>query len=227
MTAPMGTGDPTFDAWMAALCERHLADLRMAEVGRALRALSSAYVERRGRLARGAALDGAGKRAAFALFYGPTHFLLTRHIVQSLGAAAAPPRRLVDLGCGTGVVGAAWALAGEGPTSVQGLDRHPWAVEEARWTYKTLGVDGEAHRSDVGRLVLRRQPDAIVAGYVLNELEPERRDALLTNLASWASRGSAVLVIEPIARMVAPWMNRWVSVVEQAGGQPRRMASLG
>src|SRR6266511_1038147 len=38
-----------FDHWVSELEKRHLADLRIAEVTRALRALSSAYVERRHR----------------------------------------------------------------------------------------------------------------------------------------------------------------------------------
>ncbi|MBA3888795.1 MAG: hypothetical protein H0X67_24180, partial [Acidobacteria bacterium] len=58
-------------AWLEALEGRHLSDLTPAEVARALRALSSCYVERRSKLARGGALDSAGKRAAFALFYAP------------------------------------------------------------------------------------------------------------------------------------------------------------
>lgn len=64
------------DQFLEGLEQRHLADLRFSDVTRALRALSSAYVERRETaLAGGAALDGAGKRAAFALYYGPIHFL--------------------------------------------------------------------------------------------------------------------------------------------------------
>src|SRR5213075_608111 len=69
-----------FDDWVAALEKRHLADLRVAEVTRALRALSSAYVERRHRMARGGSLDSAGKRAAFALFYAPLHFLAVTRV---------------------------------------------------------------------------------------------------------------------------------------------------
>jgi hypothetical protein len=99
-----------FDAWMAALEERHLERLRFAEVSRALRALSSAYVERRDRLAHGAALDGGGKRAAFALFYGPLHYLLVTEVVARLPPAAGPIDTVVDLGCGTGAAGAAWAI---------------------------------------------------------------------------------------------------------------------
>src|SRR5665213_1682977 len=98
-----------FSNWMAAIEARHLADLRFPEVSRALRALSSTYVERRGRIGDGAALSGAGKRAAFALFYGPLHYLLVRAIVDELPGAAAVRPTLVDLGCGTGAASVAWA----------------------------------------------------------------------------------------------------------------------
>ncbi|MEK6630947.1 MAG: hypothetical protein AABY89_09460, partial [Acidobacteriota bacterium] len=105
--APACAEPDPFLRWLTALEERHMADLRPAEVSRALRALSSAYVERRDRLGRGAALDGAGKRAAFALFYGPLHFLATREIVRALGIADPAPGVITDLGCGTGAAGAA------------------------------------------------------------------------------------------------------------------------
>src|ERR1700754_3873805 len=97
----IGGADQRFSAWIAALDERHLADLTPSEVGRALRALSSCYVERRSRLAEGAALETAGKRAAFALFYAPMHFQATAHVVRELGAASRL-REILDLGCGTG-----------------------------------------------------------------------------------------------------------------------------
>src|SRR5258708_7068474 len=89
----MGT-DIRFDGWLEALETRHLADLTFPQVSSALRALSSTYVERRTRIRAGGALDGAGKRAAFALFYGPLHYLLVREIVRELGASAgrADPR---------------------------------------------------------------------------------------------------------------------------------------
>src|SRR5688500_10851840 len=96
-----------FTEWLAALEARHLADLRVPEVTRALRALSSAYVERRHKVTARATLDSAGKRAAFALFYGPLHFLTISQIVQVLGVARDGIASIVDLGCGTGVAGAA------------------------------------------------------------------------------------------------------------------------
>jgi hypothetical protein len=58
--------DERFDRWMRGLEARHLADLAFPEVSRALRALSSAYVERRQRLAEGAARGRPRNRAALS-----------------------------------------------------------------------------------------------------------------------------------------------------------------
>ena len=97
--------DSLTTAWLEALERRHLADLTLSEVARALRALSSCYVERRARLAEGGALSSKGKRAAFALFYGPQHFLVTQAILGALPSATDNVAGLVDLGCGTGAAG--------------------------------------------------------------------------------------------------------------------------
>src|SRR5580765_3333793 len=126
-----------FELWLREAEQHHLADLTFSQVSSGLRALSSTYVERRQRLGEGAALDGRGKRAAFALFYGPLHFLVVRAIVQALPDAlrAAETATLVDLGCGTGAAGAGWASACERPPRVVGIDRHPWALGESARTY--------------------------------------------------------------------------------------------
>ena len=99
------------DSWLAALEARHLANLTRPELTRALRALSSCYVERRDKLPSGAALEGAGKRAAFALFYGPLHFVTVMAVVRARLAHEIPLDTIADMGCGTGVGGAAWAAA--------------------------------------------------------------------------------------------------------------------
>src|SRR5882762_8603266 len=134
------------DAWVAALEARHLANLTRPELTRALRALSSCYVERREKLTSGAALEGAGKRAAFALFYGPLHFLTVTAVVRARLAHEMPIATIADLGCGTGVGGAAWAAACTTvtPPVIAGIDRNTWAVQEANWTYRTLGLRGQA-----------------------------------------------------------------------------------
>ena len=103
----MSSGSDPFPAWFTALEARHLSRLTFAEVRRGLQALSALYVDRGKRLGTGAALEGSGKRAAFALFYAPLHFLLVRDVVRALGAGEAGPRSIVDLGCGTGTAAAA------------------------------------------------------------------------------------------------------------------------
>ena len=208
-----------FDAWLAALEERHLAALTRSELTRALRALSSCYVERRGTLAGGAALDGAGKRAAFALFYGPLHFLTVDAIVRALGAHQRPVRTIHDLGCGTGVAGAAWGLAADTPPSIVGVDRNPWAVTEAKWTYGKLGVRGTARTGDIGRLErLSGFPHAaILLAYAVNELPDASRAALLDRVADRVAEGASLLIVEPIAKKDRSWWPAWVSRLAPAG----------
>jgi SAM-dependent methyltransferase len=205
------------DDWLAALETRHLADLQFAEVTRALRALSASYVERRHTVR--STLDSTGKRAAFALFYAPLHFVTTDAVVRAVGADAPPPERILDLGCGTGAAGAAWAVAAGGSPGVLGIDRHPWAVEEATWTYRQLGLRGRAKRGDLSRLPPSGRGDAVVAAYVLNELPDAARSALEAQLLESSSRGAAMLVLEPIARSVAPWWTAFASRVIAAGGR--------
>jgi len=210
--------DP-FDAWLSALEARHLADLRVPEVTRALRALSSAYVERRHKVASGATLDSAGKRAAFALFYGPLHFLTVAHVVRELGAAVQAPGTIVDLGCGTGVAGAAWALEAGATPFVTGIDRHPWAVEETRWTYRQLGLRGHGGTGDLTRVPKTSRGSAIVAAYALNELAPDARLRVEGRLLDAAASGTRVLIIEPIARGITPWWQEAAQRIAAAGGR--------
>ena len=213
-----GTPD-IFADWLTALEARHLADLRVPELTRALRALSSAYVERRHKVAAGSTLDSHGKRAAFALFYAPLHFLATQAVVRELGAATPPPSSILDLGCGTGAAGAAWAVAANRTPGVAGIDRHPWAVDEARWTYQRLGVRGQARTGDLTRLPHPQPGSAIVAAYVLNELPDARREALESYLLNAAGLGVRVLVLEPIARGITPWWDRTAARFTAAGGR--------
>jgi hypothetical protein len=223
-----------FLLWVEALDSRHLQQLTPSEVGRALRALSSCYVERRSKLPSGAALGTAGKRAAFALFYAPLHFLLVRAIVRALGAEAVSD--VVDLGCGTGAAGAAWALEAGG-VQTRGFDRHPWAVSEAAWTYRTLGLPGRSQQADVTRVPLRvRGGSGVMVGYVVNELDAAKRVDFLRVLLDAAGNRARVLVLEPIARRANPWWDEWAEAFKAAGGRadewripatlPQRQAGL-
>ena len=222
------SNDIRFDRWLDALEERHFADLTFPQVSSALRALSSTYVERRERIREGGALDGAGKRAAFALFYGPLHYLLVREIVRALDEAVAHATPvtefarggpLVDLGCGTGAAGAAWGSASSTPPEVIGVDRHPWAVAEAAKTYRAFHFSSRTRRADIASAALPKGPASIVAAFTLNEMDDAARDTLMKRLVERAGKGDRLLIVEPIAGVVARWWNGWRAQIEAAGGR--------
>jgi hypothetical protein len=214
--------DGQLRAWLDALERRHMADLEFAEVTRALRALSSTYVERRARLAERSAFDSAGKRAAYALFYSPLHYLTVREIARALGVASAGEAAsgaVVDLGCGGGAAGAAWAVHTGGAPPVIGIDSHPWALAEAAFTYKCFGLDGSVRRGHAARVTLPRRTGTVILGWVLNELDDASRAALQRTLLSAAAAGARVLIVEPIATRVSPWWEDWSAAFVERGAR--------
>jgi len=223
------TGD-VVAAWMTALRERHVEPLGRPAFLKAVRALSVRYVERRHTLDSRSAINSAGKRAAFAAFYAPVHFLATQLIVRELQLADGTIDTIVDLGCGTGVAGAAWALSSPERPALTGIDANPWAVDETNWTWRTLGLTGRARRGDIVRTVLRlpqasrRSSGAgtgIALGWAVNELGDDARHTLLPALLDLARRDASILVIEPIARRAAPWWNDWAASFGDLGGLAR------
>jgi SAM-dependent methyltransferase len=218
-----------FYSFLKELEERQLADLRFSEVTRALRALSSTYVERReSALADHKALDGAGKRAAFALYYGPIHFLLIQHIVRELGVTFKQGV-VVDLGCGTGVAGAAVATSTTPSLRVFGVDMHPWTLDEARFTYKAFGLQTDVRRSHAANTRFPRDTSVVVAAFVVNELKDGDRAALLEHIkqlvrskpdtAAENEKKAHVLIVEPISQRISPWWNAWAQEFAGMGGR--------
>ena len=205
--------------WYAALEGRHLERLAFSEVRRALQALSSLYVERRDRLGSGGAFNSAGKRAAYALFYGPLHFWTVREIVRALRAAEPPLNHIVDLGCGTGAAGAAWAFEAGGRPAVLGIDTSGWAIGEAEWSLEKLGVTATVRRGRLLDARLGKPGEGIVAAYVANELDDPSRAVLLRRLLAAHAGGSRVLVVEPIARRPIPFWPAWADAFREAGGR--------
>jgi SAM-dependent methyltransferase len=222
MAAVRTGGDESFAAWLEALRGRHEGRLSFQELRRCVQSLSSIYVERRGDLARGEALATAGRRAAFALFYGPLHFLLLRSILAEVAPDEAGPPEVLDLGCGTGVAGAAWALQAGGAPRVAGIDRNPWAVLEARFTLKTLGLRGSARQGDLVHVAPRARGAAIVAAFCVDELDRDRRALLRRHLEAACARGARLLVVEPISRRTAPWWEEWRDALAAAGAAEAR-----
>jgi len=214
-----------FQSFLDDLEKRHLADLRFSEVTRALRALSSAYVERReSALADHKALDGAGKRAAFAMYYGPLHFLLVHHIIKEIGVSLGPGT-VVDLGCGTGVAGAAIASSTTPPLSVLGFDTHPWTLDEARFTYKAFGLRFDVKRAHAANVRFPKDTSIVVAAFVVNELNDKDRTELLKNLIGNREPGTGnqrvrrVLIVEPISQRISPWWDAWAGEFTRIGGR--------
>lgn len=210
--------DP-FDSWFAALEARHLRGLSFAEVRRGLQALSSLYVERRHRLSHKEVFGGAGKRAAFALYYGALHYLLVRQIVRATGAAHPTPDWILDLGCGTGSAAAAWALETMGLPQVIGVDRSAFAVDEARWTLRGLRLKGRVRQEDLCGFSLPPGHGAILMAFAVNELTEAERSTLCPRILEAARKGVRVLVLEPLSRRVTPWWAEWANLVRREGGR--------
>lgn len=207
------------DSYPERLLDRHLKDLRFAEVTRALRALSAGYVEKRDEGGLDRALEGRGKRAAFALYYGALHFAAVRTLVAQSGLAFdrgvakdGAAVTLLDLGCGTGVCGAAWAALSAAPMRIHGVDRAGFVLQEAAWTYATLGLQGRTSRSVLSALEGPR-PDAVVLGWALNEFDPAERLRVAEAVRAFVARGTRLLVMEPVSRRVTPWWDEWMARV--------------
>jgi len=206
-----------FLAWIQGVAERQ--PLSTSETRKGVRALSARYVEGRiGPGVGGGALAGAGLRAAFATYYAPLHFLIAFAATVSLPAAfRSGLRRVVDLGTGTGAVGAASALA-VGGVEVFALDRSAWALGEALRTFAALGVRGRTRRVQLPSGVPRLGPgDLVAAGFVLNECGPEARERLIGLLARALRAQARVLVLEPLARGIAPWWEDLAAELAPAG----------
>ena len=178
-----------FEQWIAALEKRHLADLRIPEVTRALRALSSAYVERRHTVARGGPLESAGKRAAFALFYAPLHFLATTHVVQAVGGHEPPPSAIL-ISAAAPAPPAQQGTVGGGSALGQRERSHAWALDEARWTYRAGAERETARQGDAGRLPIMRPEARQSRRTVLTSSEPMSSRASRNQLFSAAGAAS-------------------------------------
>lgn len=208
-----------FERWVESSFERWLRELTWSEIARALGALSNDYVHRRNRVEAGDILAGRGKRAAFALYYAPRHYVLVRALLQELDPEPHPLPSVVDLGCGLGVAGAAWAAHLTPRPSLLGADLNAWALGEARTAARALELDARFVHSPVERLRWPTTPAAIAATFTVNELTDSARTALRTELLARHARGSAVLIVEPLALRSLRWWPHWATAFVDAGGR--------
>ena len=213
-----------FDAWLAALDERHLADFTAG--GSGPRVAGAVVLLRRTALPAGRGRRARNRRQARGLcpLLRPPPLpdrrprrqraaLRRRRLLKCWiwGAGPAPPAPRGRCQCAAG--------------RITGFDRHPWAVAEANWTYRVLGLHGRAHRQDLSRVRLEPAPGlGILAAYTINELPDDLRSAWLTRLLDARARGATVLIIEPIARRMAPWWRGWEDRVRRRRRAVRRMA---
>jgi len=201
-----------FDSWLEATRSRYLAKLTFSELRKGVQALSSLYVERRsgGRIAA-RALSGEGKRAAFATYYAPLHFLVTHEAVSQLGGGAFQGVRTVhDLGCGTGAAGVAAATGLPGPPALCAVDRSSWALGEAVLTAGAFGLRSRTRRAALPAALPRAgSADLLVLGWVVNELPSDPRERLLRGIEAALARGARLLVLEALALSAAPWWPAW------------------
>ncbi len=205
--------------WIAEIEARYRQTLTFAEIRKGVVALSRIYVEERGRMERGAVFDGAGKRAAFACFYGPLHYVLVGEIVAALEADRSPPRRIFDLGCGLAVASAAWALRCDPRPTILGFEKSSWAAGEARALLSELGLRGRVHQKPLLEAPPAGRGEAIVAACAVNELDAPGRTKLLANLLAAGRRGASVLIVEPLARRNLPWWTEWKERFLEASGR--------
>jgi SAM-dependent methyltransferase len=211
--------DADFERWLEACRARYVPPLSQRELHAGVRALSALYVEGRGagRVA-GRATEGVGKRAAFASYYAPLHFLTVHHALAALPGALGGVRRIFDLGCGTGVAGAATARAAAEPLELTAVDRSGWALAETRHTLAAFGLRGRVRRGRLpGALPRAGAGDLLVLGWVVNELGETDREGLREGLDAAVARGARLLLFEPLAGGTAPWWPEWSAALAQHG----------
>jgi hypothetical protein len=93
-------------------------------------------------------------------------------------------------------------------------------VQEANWTYAQLAINGRAAQGDVASPNLRVvASSALLLGYTVNELPETKRPAVLATIDAAIGRRAPVLIIEPIARRVAPWWTGWARTLTAAGAR--------
>ena len=214
------------DEWLQERTQAAEQELSFREIRKGVQAVSADYLGRlRGRSLGNRALDGRAKRAAFATFFSAIHHATVRTwlATEPLGSVRGV-RRVLDLGCGTGAVGAAAALSIRDRPPILGIDRSQWAIEEARACYRAFGLSGSTKRATLpGGMPRIESGDLLVAGWSINELEEGSLTAMLETLNRALKKGAGLLIVEPISEKICPWWGAWRRKYQPLGVQEFRV----
>lgn len=211
-----------FEEWVDETRARFVPPLTTTEVRKGVQALSWNYVEERVRGRDAArALQGEGKRAAFASYFAPLHFLATRIALAGIGPEPFAKVRVVhDIACGTGATGAALASALPEQPRIEAFDVSPWAVSEAKRTYDALLVSARTKRGALPQDFPRAgAADLLALGWAANELDEAARGALLTKITAALHRGAALFIAEPVSARITPWWDSWCARLAGPGAK--------
>ncbi|HCH61689.1 MAG TPA: hypothetical protein DFR83_02715 [Deltaproteobacteria bacterium] len=205
--------------WVDAAHARWARGLEFRELRRGAQAVSDVYVHKRkaGGLAE-RAVDGRGKRAAFVVYFGGLHLLL----VQDWMSGQAPPTvdRILDVGCGPGVVGAA-AARWCGGVRLHASDRVGRHLEVAAWTARQLGVKARTSKATLPTVLESARPSSLVTlGWVLNELPSADRDATFSMLVRVVRKGAGALIFAPLSLRASPWWPELARTLRRATTEP-------
>ena len=147
-------------------------------------------------------------------------------VVRARLAHEIPLDTIADIGCGTGVGGAAWAAA---CTTVKPpVDRRRRSECVGRAGSELDLQDARPARPGEDR---RRRPQlpehrrggaaktAVLLAYTVNELPADTRALLLDRVSQSTRAGARLLIVEPIARGVTTWWDEWTARLAPDGAR--------
>ena len=168
---------------------------------------------------------------AYGLFFFPQTFVRVQLVLEELSASRLPafhPRRILDLGCGSGA--ATLAALAHFAALVPELAIEAQAVDHSRPFLDWAGRVFEANKNLWPRAALRTREgdlfdcrgegswDLILASFALNEaMESRTEDEAKTWLRQWLNKlspGGVLMILEPVSRATSERLERlrdWIA----------------